>query len=157
MAKKANNKTKTNNKAWERIRRQVEAGMSLAQAARELDVSRSTVGRRAKKEGWVSPPKLAPEKKTGFPGKAKSQTARAAKSRGDDPAAALEACERAVTRALIRAAEGLMEAETDISKAMEPVDRALKLKRELAKENREQGNTTVVVETLVPPEMPTDD
>lgn len=74
---------------------------------------------------------------------------------GQDPAAALDACERAVTRALFKAAQGLMHADTDISKAMEPVDKALKLKRELARESRGQGNTTVVVETLVPePQTP---
>jgi hypothetical protein len=70
----------------------------------------------------------------------------------------LEVCQRAVTRALLKAAQGLMHADTDISKAMEPVDKALKLKRELARESREQGNTTVVVETLVPePQMPAEE
>ena len=144
MAGKAKTKAKINGKVWKEIRRQVEAGMSLAQAAREYRVGRSTVGRRAKQEGWKRPRKAAAPKNTEAP------AAPSARLRKEDQAAALEACEQAVTRALMRAAEGLMQAESDISKAMEPVDRALKLKRELAKENREQGNTTVVVETLVP-------
>lgn len=63
---------------------------------------------------------------------------------------AVAACQVAVDRALLKAALGLMAAETNISKAMEPVDKALKIKRELAKESKEHGTTTVVVETLVP-------
>ncbi len=63
---------------------------------------------------------------------------------------AVAACQIAVDRALLKAALGLMEAETNISKAMEPVDKALRIKRELAKESKEHGTTTIVVETLVP-------
>lgn len=122
---------------WEAIRKQVESGVPCAKAARAFEKSASSVYARARKEKWKRPSKgKAPEG-----------------GRGgclEDPAAALDACQRAVTRALMRAAKGLMHAETDISKAMEPVDRALKLKRELARESREQGGTMVVVETLVP-------
>ena len=144
MAGKSKAKGKIKRGVWKRIRSRVEAGMTLAQAAREHGVSRSAVSRRANKEGWKRPQRAAVSPKP------KEAAAACARVGGKDQAAALKACEQAVTRALLRAAEGLMQAETDISKAMEPVDKALKLKRELAKENREHGNTTVVVETVVP-------
>lgn len=131
---------------WDEIRKLVEDGVPCARAARTHQVSVSAVYTRARREAWQRP--VRP----------KAPAVKPACANGEDPAEALDACQRAVTRALMRAAQGLMHAETDISKAMEPVDRALKLKRELTRESREQGSTTVVVETLVPePQAPSEE
>lgn len=131
--------------AWEKARRLFEAGTPCAQAARAAGVSVSAAYKRARREGWS---RL--EKANGAAGNAEAPECPGNEG-AEDPAQALEECQRAVTRALFKAAQGLMEADDgDIAKKMEPVDRALRLKRELARESREQGNTTVVVETLMP-------
>lgn len=128
------------NGAWAEVRRLFEAGTPCAQAARAVGVSVSAAYSRARREGWSRP-----EKAAGGTGSAEES------KRPDESVQALEECQRAVTRALFKAAQGLMEAEdSEIARKMEPVDRALKLKRELARESREQGSTTVVVETLMP-------
>lgn len=124
------------NRAWAEVRRLFEAGTSCAQAARAVGVSVSAAYSRARREGWSRPEKAAGAEES---------------KRPDESVQALEECQRAVTRALFKAAQGLMEAEdSEIARKMEPVDRALKLKRELARESREQRSTTVVVETLMP-------
>jgi transposase-like protein len=131
--------------AWAEARRLFEAGTPCAQAARAVGVGVSAAYSRARREGWSRP-----EKAAGGTGSAEAPE-RPDREKKDESVQALEECQRAVTRALFKAAQGLMEADgSEIARKMEPVDRALKLKRELARESREQGSTTVVVETLMP-------
>ena len=128
-------------KIWMRVRSRVEVGESIAAAARKEGAGVSAAYARARKENWKREQGIKVKPVVSSGGNAEQETVEA-----------LAEAEVAVTRALHRAAKGLMaaEANTDIAKAMEPVDRALRLKRELAKESRERGGTRVVVETLMP-------
>lgn len=76
-------------------------------------------------------------------------TARAKPGRARGEKEALALCQKAVTRTLHVAAEALLGADNDLIRAMEPIDKALKLRRELSKEAQDAGGVTVVVETLV--------